>query len=181
MCRLQKCVEVDTDISMSWCTPWRHVVECRYSFINSYPRHYLSVQVHTSAAFSRYQLRRILGVSQGQCARFGEERSYFTSRVWNSLVTVPTEMSRNGDAYGSYTVRCVRGNKATKYSGSRWSQRCSALVSEQRVHWYSGWWVSVQRETWHKHVARGVMKECRVIFCATHCEVSKCLDQLRDR
>jgi hypothetical protein len=28
--------------------------------------------------------------------------------------------------------------------------------------------------------ARGVMKECRVIFCATHCEVGRFLDQLRD-
>jgi hypothetical protein len=26
---------------MSRCTRWRHVVECRYSFINSYPRHWV--------------------------------------------------------------------------------------------------------------------------------------------
>jgi len=38
---------------------------------------YLSVQVHTSAAFPRYQLRRILGVSKNQCARFREERIFF--------------------------------------------------------------------------------------------------------
>jgi hypothetical protein len=133
--------------------------------MNSYPRHCIWVFRFTPRPpFPGTNWEGYWACPRSSARVFGEERRFFTSQVWNSLVTIPTKMSRNVDVYGRYAVRCVRGNKVTKYSVSRWYQWCSGWMSEQRVYRYSGWWVSVRRETWHKHVARGVLRERHVNF-----------------